>query len=22
LNVRTVIDYFADVFGSPPYWQR
>ena len=22
LNVRTVIDYFTDVFGTPLYWQR
>ena len=22
LNVRTVIDYFVDVFGTPLYWQR
>lgn len=21
LNVRAVIDYFVEVFGSPPYWQ-
>lgn len=21
LNVRTVIDYFAEVYGNPPYWQ-
>ncbi|MCL3783170.1 LysR family transcriptional regulator, partial [Prolixibacteraceae bacterium JC049] len=22
LNVRAVIDYFIDVFGTPLYWQR
>lgn len=22
LNVRTVIDYFTDVFSAPLYWQR
>jgi DNA-binding transcriptional LysR family regulator len=21
LNTRTVIDYFVEKFGSPPYWQ-
>lgn len=22
LNIRVIIDYFAEVYGSPPYWQN